>query len=187
MSLTIESNGRRHYILGNTFPLKGALKDGGAKWDADRRAWWVGSRDKADALVASLSTPAAAPAAPSSTTTQAAPNGDGLATKVAGRANYKGSSCFVVGRVERGRTQWDDRIEPVTSRDGKVLLTSRDGSRQWWAPRSEVEMTKSYDKPQTIGGLAKFAASVKSGSIRRCHMCGSTSCESLRGGLCDDD
>ncbi len=39
--ITPERIGRRVYLRGNTYQYKGALKDLGAKWDRDQRAWWV--------------------------------------------------------------------------------------------------------------------------------------------------
>jgi hypothetical protein len=49
--LQIKSNGRRHYIVGNTFSVKDALRAAGCRWDADEKAWWTGKKDVAEELV----------------------------------------------------------------------------------------------------------------------------------------
>ena len=47
-TITIEKTGRRYYFVGNTYPIKDALRSAGAKWDADRRAWYTGKADVAE-------------------------------------------------------------------------------------------------------------------------------------------
>ena len=37
----------RMYITGNSYPVKDQLKGLGARWDADRKAWWVSSEETA--------------------------------------------------------------------------------------------------------------------------------------------
>lgn len=54
MTITIETRGRRHYLIGDTFPIKGAIKSAGCKWDPDAKAWYTGKRETADALVAQV-------------------------------------------------------------------------------------------------------------------------------------
>jgi hypothetical protein len=126
MSIQTETAGRRTYIIGDTYPHREALRAAGAHWDADRRAWWIGSRSTAEALAASLA---------STSTSASTSNGPGRAGVVAGRARYKGRAYYVAGRRVRGRTPYDDIVEAVTTRDGsRVMLYSRDGSRQFWAP-----------------------------------------------------
>lgn len=61
--ITISSEGRRHYIVGNTYPIKSAIKSAGCKWDRDRGAWWTGKREVAESLIASVSTGAVKPMA----------------------------------------------------------------------------------------------------------------------------
>lgn len=51
MTITIQSEGRRHYLTGNTYPIKDAIRSAGCKWDRDRGAWWTGKREVAEALV----------------------------------------------------------------------------------------------------------------------------------------
>lgn len=51
MTITIETRGRRHYLLGNTYPIKDAVKAAGCRWDADARAWYSGKRETVESLV----------------------------------------------------------------------------------------------------------------------------------------
>jgi hypothetical protein len=173
-SYTTETTGRRTYVIGNTYAVRDALRAAGAHWDADRKAWWMGDAAKASALVASLG--ATAPAAASTQADRQAPGTDAT---IAGKATYKGKTYYVAGRVDRGRTRWDDRVGMVTSRDGdKVLLYSRDGSMQFWAPLQQfgarvtvaemgatpdgvARVEKTYDRPQTIGRLKAYADRAK--------------------------
>ena len=55
MTITIETRGRRHYILGNTYPIRTAIKAAGCKWDSDAGAWWTGKRETAESLAAGVS------------------------------------------------------------------------------------------------------------------------------------
>lgn len=62
-SLSVSQDGRRCYITGDTMAVRGLLRDGGCHWDAERKAWWLGSLEKALALVEQAKT-AEAEAAP---------------------------------------------------------------------------------------------------------------------------
>ena len=156
MSISIQTEGRRNYIVGNTYAVRDQFRAIGAHWDAGRKMWWTAKRDEAEALVAKL---AAAPATQSNGASKT-PR-DGLDSVVAGRAEYRGKTYYVAGRVERGRTRYDD-VRAVQTQDGaKVLLYFRDGSAQFWAERAAVQVVKSYDRPQTIRGLQEFAAEHK--------------------------
>jgi len=99
----------------------------------------------------------------------------GLDAVVAGRATYRGKTYYLAGRIRSGRHWRDDRVEPVTTRDGaRVLLYFRDGSGQFWAARPEVEITRRYERPQTIRGLQRYAEQRRSGKGFRycCEECG---------------
>lgn len=164
-SISIQSEGRRHYLIGNTYPIKDKLRSAGAKWDADRKAWWTGKKELAEQLAGSAAA-----------TTAAAVSGDRPASEapgedatVAGRAEYKGKTYYIAGRVDRGRTHWDDRVAAVESRDGsRVLLYFRDGSRSFWAAASELRVLKSYSKPTTIAGLREYAEQAKTHGTDEC-------------------
>lgn len=178
MTITIEKQGRRFYFLGNTFPIKDQLRASGAKWDAEKKAWWTAKADVAASFTSSspaASTSSDTPAAPSSSPTREAPGED---AKVAGRATYKGKTYYLAGRVARGRTIYDDRAEAVTTRDGaKFLLYSRDGKLQFWAARESVQVIASYQKPKTIASLRRYAEEHRTGERRpgsryECDECG---------------
>lgn len=183
MAVTIEKRGRRYYLRGNTFPIKEQLRSAGCKWDPNERAWWTGKKEIANKF--SGTTPAT-----KSGTKDAAPGQDAT---VAGRAKYRGKSYYLAGRVQLGRTHWDDTVASVTSRDrSRTLLYFRDGSRQFWANSALVTTERRYDKPQTIGGLARFAKQMRENDgvhPDACPNCGSLSCSTAygRSGLCDED
>lgn len=187
MSISVETVGRRHYIVGLPYHLRDRAKSAGCRWDADRRAWWSGVAATAEQVVA------AAASAP----TTAAEKADGPATVVAGRARYTSregrvSTVYMVGRVDRGRTTYDAAVSPVRSSAGAYRLASRDGARQWWADADRVAVEKSYHRPTTIGGLARYAASVRANGgqdLNACPTCGALDCETAYGrrGLCQED
>jgi len=157
MAIEIRTEGRRHYLRGDTYPLKDALRAAGCKWDADAKAWWTGKRETAEQLAAQLG--ASSSAAPSvETAERPQAQAPGLDATVAGRAQYKGKTYYVAGRVARGRTHWDDELRAVESRDGsRLLLYFRDGSSQFWAAADAVQILKSYRRPTTIQGLRDYA------------------------------
>lgn len=191
MSIQIKMEGRRSYILGDTFPVKDQIRAIGAHWDADRRAWWTAKTVEAEVLASTLnkSAPAATQSAPQNGGSNNIPR-DGANSVVSGRASYKGKSYYIAGRILRGHTSYDDGVEDVATKDGaKILLYFRDGSSQFWAARAAVVIIKQYDRPQTISGLADFARRAKSGfpGEKTCYMCGSPSCEGAHGGLCEQD
>jgi len=160
MTITLDSSvSRRIYLRGDTFSRKDSIRAIGGHWDATRKAWWVGVNKRTEAEAIASQT--AAPAAPAASADR---KGDGEATVVAGRGAYRGRTYYIVGRTVRGRTQWDDGVAAVQTGDGlKVLLAFRDGSKTFWAIRAYVQITKIYDRPQTVGRLARFAADAKSG------------------------
>jgi hypothetical protein len=159
MTITIDQQGRRFYLRGNTFPIKDRLRTAGCKWDADAKCWYTGKRELAEQLAGQPEQSAPQVEKASAQTDQKGPGDEAI---VAARATYKGHAYYVAGRVDRGRTHWDDRVSAVSTRDGaKMLLYSRDGKLQFWAARDLVSVTKSYDKPQTIGKLRRFAEKAK--------------------------
>ena len=152
--ITIQPEGRRIYLMGNTYPIKNKIKGIGGKWDADRRAWWVGSskRDKVESLVDS----APAPVASSERRYDDKVSDD---TKIIGRARYKGKDGYLI--------LW----EGMTKRGARAAkLAFRDGSKAFWADSSEIEITKTYDESEdrygrrdsmTFGKLNRLAEKYK--------------------------
>lgn len=174
--ITTETIGRRTYLRNTPYEAKDRLRDAGGKWDPHQRAWWFGKREAAEALASALSSASAAPAKADRSVDDSA--------AVAGKAAYKGRTYYVAGRVRRERSGrgYEESVAPVTSRDSaKVLLYSRDGSLSFWAPLwpghngetrisashppqcppDQAELVKVYNRPQTIGGLRRYAEGAK--------------------------
>lgn len=127
MTVTIEKIGRRHYIVGNTYPIKDQLRSAGCNWDPDRKQWWTGKSEVAERFAGKEVT------------------GDDL--RVIGRANYKGKEYYVVwtGPTKYG-TGWK-----LAFKDGSKVFWAKGvfGETPMW--------TKRYEEPQTIGDLRAFA------------------------------
>lgn len=129
MSITIESRGRRHYLRGNTYAIRDALRSAGAHWDRDERAWWTGQRDVAERFVA-----ASSDAAPDSRPVESlSPD-----SEIVGKARYQGREYLLVwiGETRRGRA---------------AKLAYRDGSRVFWASASDVQITRTYQSRECRG------------------------------------
>lgn len=56
-TIDLAVDGRRVYFLGHTYPVRHDIRNMGGKWDADRKAWWVGKAklDEAKSLVSRIS------------------------------------------------------------------------------------------------------------------------------------
>lgn len=131
MTITIETHGRRHYLRGNTFPIKDAIRAAGGKWDRDAGAWWTGKRDVAEQLVADA---AATPVAAKGPGSDRGARGDEKVspdTVILARVNYRGRPALML---------W----EGTTSRGLGAKLASMDGARIFWAERSEVTVVRQY-------------------------------------------
>lgn len=127
--ITVQSEGRRHYLLGNTYSIKEQLRSAGAHWDGDRKAWWTSKLDVAMKFAGESD------AEPSSL-----PEGDTLTddSKIAGKATYKGKQYILVweGETRRGRA---------------CKLAFSDGSKVFWSEASEVQITKRYEAREYRG------------------------------------
>lgn len=53
INVTYETAGARVYVLGDTFKIRGAIKDVGGHWDDERKAWWIGAT-KRETLAAAI-------------------------------------------------------------------------------------------------------------------------------------
>lgn len=51
MVLRVRSEGRKHFVVGQTYPYRGLLRRSGARWDPIRGSWWCKSRAEADEIV----------------------------------------------------------------------------------------------------------------------------------------
>jgi hypothetical protein len=169
-SITIEKAGRRFYLIGNTFAIKDELRSAGAKWDADRKAWWTSKFDVAERFAAGVQGTSGATGATGGTGStgatgaeRPAPGDDAI---IAARVTYQGKTYYAAGNVNRGRTRYDDTVSAVTTRDGsKSLLYFRDGSKSFWAPRSAVQTVKTYSRPTTIAKLRAYAEKAKESGV----------------------
>ena len=146
MTVTIEKQGRRFYVRGNTFAIKDKLKSAGCKWDAEARCWYTGKKEIADKL-----------AGTEIKTEFVKPTKEELAEKpCTGKVEYKGRQYYVVGR----------------SKTGKLWLTVLDCSIDFWAAESDCKWTKHYAgredfrsgrvEHQTVGGIRRFIEREKS-------------------------
>lgn len=139
-NITIKSEGRRHYLLGDTFAIKDKLRNAGAKWDGDRRAWWTGKKEIAEQFasgtIAQSPVTEAAPAPERAT--------DSLTddSRIAGKATYKGKPYLLVweGETRRGRA---------------CKLAFADGSKVFWVEAADVQVTKRYQEREVRGNYGR--------------------------------
>lgn len=54
MTIKIETRGRRHYVIGNTYPIRAELRGAGCKWDPDAQAWYSGKRETVESFAAKV-------------------------------------------------------------------------------------------------------------------------------------
>lgn len=47
-AVTYETVGARVYVLGQTYPIRDAIRAAGGHWDAERKAWWIGTAKRAE-------------------------------------------------------------------------------------------------------------------------------------------
>lgn len=149
MAITIERQGQRVYLVGDTFAVKDQIKALGGHWDGERRAWWVGASKavEAQALVHALATPQAAG------TPKAKQDPNDI--RLTGKGRYKGREYFA-GSITRDGLKV--RLLTLPDANGDYL--------DFWALCSEVEQTKTYSPREyrgrmeytTLGSIARFVA-----------------------------
>lgn len=144
--ITIKKEGRRFYLVGNTFQFKEEIKSSGCKWDASEKAWWTGK----EAVAIKIQKQA------ENGGDKKEENEDLSRVTIAGKASYKGKTYYVAGKVSRSRNY--DNVSPISSKEGKLKLISFDAKISFWA---FAEITKSYSSPKTIQGLREFAKRAK--------------------------
>lgn len=149
MSIQVQTVGKRHYVVGDTFAIRGALKGAGFRWDPDKKAWWTGKADEA-AKFAGQGPAVAEGAAQVAAASNGSSKDHVVPTDacIRGRASYKGKTYYVL---------W------AGTRDGGILakLCFRDGSKVFWAKGPELQILAQYEKPRSIEGLAAYAAKAK--------------------------
>lgn len=119
--MSIETIGQRIYFRGHTYPVRDRIKAIGGHWDADRRAWWVGTakRAEAEALAAEMGDAPAASSQPSERRNETPDR----AARVKGRATYKGRDYYVLAETRDG---------------ARLLLAARNGAFQFWARAAQI-------------------------------------------------
>lgn len=151
-NIELQSEGRRVYIVGNSFPIKDAIKGAGGHWDGDRKAWWIGTgkREEIERAIAN--------AKPKAREGEAS----GLEVEMKGTVLYKG------------------RAYPFSyfgpTRNGEAAkLHFRDGSKTFWANGADVKLIKMYQRPVSLRRLNEFAKEDKKeddGPTKTCWECG---------------
>ncbi len=140
---TITTEGRRVYIqtkYGES--CVGALKQLGAHWDAERKAWWLSAakREAVERIVAT-----SAPVSPEVAETERLKRD---CANIIGTARFEGRSYYLVGEGTNSHGQW-------------FRLMFRDDSKAFFKAAGEVEITKRYAKPMTLAKLQEFAEKLK--------------------------
>lgn len=135
--MKLETNGRRIYFIDFPFATKDAIRAIGGSWDANARAWWIGTakRPEAEALLQRL------------TATKDQLNFDVIdpnAALIVSSAKYKGQSYYCT---------WSGPKEGVQS----AWLCFRDGSKKFWAEGPELELGQPYRSKRSINDLKAYA------------------------------
>ena len=160
--ITTLTEGRRTYLIGNTYGIRDEIRAAGGHWDADRRAWWIGSGvGKQDDLRKLLAIPA-------SRTASRTPD-DPASIQVRGKARHRGRVYFV-------------RWAGIAKRGYAMRLVSLDASIDFWVAAQErggdgqgevAAWTKHYAEPRSLAGIARFVAEQKAvqAGARECSRC----------------
>lgn len=198
--ITIERQGQRCYALGNTYPIRDALKGLGAHWDGERRAWWIGaakeaalrallaeaapvaSRDPVERAVAADRAEEAGKDALAAELRAAPPAEDVSGKRVYAQVAYRGRRYYVIaeavpdaeGRPTRCRLATLDQGGPVFWADCSACeLIRRYEGREVWAGRRYSGRTETVYP--TVGSLRRFRDRQRDPATARhqCPECGS--------------
>lgn len=146
MAITLQAEGKRLYLLGNTYPLRDRIKALGGHWDAEKKAWWLGSgkRSEVDDLIATATSSGKEP-----------PKADDV--RLTGKCQYKGKTYFLGGASRDGTRQ---HLFTLPGKDGKFL--------DFWVDSGAIKVTKTYRPREirhgrqtrteytTLGSIARF-------------------------------
>lgn len=119
-NITLQTEGRRVYIIGNSFPIKEQIKSAGGHWDSDRKAWWIGAGKKEEIEKAISGAPA-----------EQKKEEEIYDGEVKGKASYKGKTYYV-------------RFYGTTVKGESFRLVTLDGKLSFWADAVNVEWVKQY-------------------------------------------
>ncbi len=177
-SVSLETVGRRIYVVNSPFSAKDQLKSAGCKWDTDRRQWWAGSstRSKLEPIIAelngvghsaSVATEGSMEVAESLGLDKETPAGI-VADKLRESGREKEADNIARGKsaqedphsirlTGKGRYKGREYYAGAISGDGKRvrLLTLPDASGKYldfWAPCADVEQTKKYQPREKWDG-----------------------------------
>jgi hypothetical protein len=100
MSITMQTEGQRIYIVGHTYPIRDRLRSAGAHWDGDRGAWWIGASKRAD-IESVIASAAAATSRPD------------RGARVIGRARYRERDYYCLAESRDGRRLLRPGAEPA--------------------------------------------------------------------------
>lgn len=141
MTITIDKQGRRFYLRGDTYAVRGQIRAAGAKWDADTRCWYTGVKATADAIVERMSGATTTAERPSESLTPS--------SEIIGKATYKGREYLLI---------WEGN----TRRGPAAKLAFADGSKVFWASQGEYAVSKHYERPITLAKLNRLREEYKS-------------------------
>jgi hypothetical protein len=179
--IRMEKEGRRLYLIGDTFAIKGRIKGMGGHWDGDRRAWWigVGKQSEVESLLKEIGAgfdlknpvdrairadqleEAGRSDEAERLRSGKAPKEDPDNIRLTGKGEYKGRSYYLGARTRDGQ-----RVRCLTLPDDKSEYLD------FWADVQEVRITKTYQPREvwdgrwnsgrtrtvytTLGGIAAF-------------------------------
>jgi hypothetical protein len=141
--VTVEREGRRSYLIGDTFAIKDAIRSAGGHWDSQRRAWWLGKHDVAQQIAVEVAD------VPKPTEEEIAARRLAYDREhILGRAVRDGRSYYLVGEGVGERGPW-------------VRLLFHDGSRTIFADGAQVEIVKRYEQPKSLDDLRAYVERIR--------------------------
>lgn len=159
-ALPLQREARRVYLLDTPLHTRALLRDLGATWDADRRAWWVGT--------------SRAPQLAELRDQILARHLDGREVDpswavVVGSCTHHGRPARVLwaagGEVEPARAFPPPR-RPRPSQDRPAaLLCDLPGERSWRAPEGQIEGLRRYRRARSIRALEDYARALATTSL----------------------
>jgi hypothetical protein len=164
-AVTVEKIGRRHYLTGDTYAHKDAIRDAGCKWDPDQRAWWTGNAAVADTLAGKINAlPASAGPLRGSPTMLR--DGSWGVRVFSGRVAV-GS---VVSVVARGGKSWDAIVSHIERLDGDttIVATTRKPQAQGPTPQRAAS-SPAHRHTGRCRAAGCRAPTVVQGYCRQCH------------------
>jgi hypothetical protein len=147
MSVTIDKQGQRIYLTGDTYAIRDRIKALGGHWDGEKRAWWVGAAKECQARKLVESLPAMA--SPDQPKPKQFPDD----IRLTGKGIYKGRNYFLGAYTRDGKHV---RCLTLPNEQGEFL--------DFWANADLVRVVKSYQPREyrgrtvytSLGSIARF-------------------------------